>query len=226
MGGASSSVFGGLVYDATLTDTVSASQTPLTSFDGALTWTTGAQPLSDGSAVAFNQLAGASPVPVDQMLMATVTIIVNGVGTVNIGWDYDTLDFFGVTPENAPGITFSEIPEPTTATLLALGPASPPRRGAARAPSAPARRDRGLVRARAHVRALRAAGGEPDDLLAPAVSGMSSQSSPIAGGELRIQVVVEQPADLVVPGKAPARLDPASGEKVDDGVVSDAASGA
>jgi hypothetical protein len=54
-------------------------------------------------------------------LISTVTLIATTPGIVDISWETTgiiALDFFGLT--NAPGTSFTIVPEPTTATLLVL----------------------------------------------------------------------------------------------------------
>lgn len=113
------SAFGSLLYSAALTDPGTGSgQSKI----GA-GWSTGTLPVTDGRATAFDQLdftfgpadflsPGGTP-------FATVKLIAQAVGIVDVDWDPSTLIFFGLT--SAPGTSFSIVPEPGTASLLGLG---------------------------------------------------------------------------------------------------------
>ena len=116
-----SSIFGRLVYEAALTETVTSSQTQHTSFSGGLPWTTGTLVTGDGFADVFNQIGG-NHRPVDQLQIATVTLVKEAAGLVHVTWVHAGnfgLNFFGLT--NAPGITLFDVPEPVTGALLLLG---------------------------------------------------------------------------------------------------------
>jgi hypothetical protein len=125
-------IFGKLDYDGSKVDNGTRAQTQLGGSSGK--WTTGGLNASDSNAVgpntassyAFSQISlsynTATNLP---GTLSTVTLIAKAVGTVNVQWDSTNpnpslvLDFFGLT--NAPGTTFTIIPEPTTVALLGLG---------------------------------------------------------------------------------------------------------
>lgn len=130
-GAESLAIFGALEYSAALTETVTSTQTQHTSQNGALIWFTGALLREDGYTWMFNQICCFAPEAVDQIQIATATLIAQAAGVVNVAWSSyrgDTLDFFGLT--DAPGTAFVivqplfgaiPIPEPATAVLLGLG---------------------------------------------------------------------------------------------------------
>jgi PEP-CTERM motif-containing protein len=117
--GAYCSAFGSLRYSAALTDPGTGSgQSPI----GA-GWATGTLPMTDGSATAFDQLDFQFG-PADHLSpggtpFATVKLIAQAVGIVQVDWDPNTLIFFGLT--SAPGTSFTIVPEPGTASLLGVG---------------------------------------------------------------------------------------------------------
>ena len=113
------SAFGSLLYSAALTDPGTGSGQ---SSIGA-GWATGTLPMTDGSATAFDQLDFQFG-PADHLSpggtpFATVKLIAQAVGIVDVAWDPNTLIFFGLT--SAPGTSFEIVPEPGTASLLGLG---------------------------------------------------------------------------------------------------------
>jgi hypothetical protein len=115
-------IFGRLLYEAALTSTVSSSQITLTS-DG-VPWNTGPLSVGDGFATVFNQLVIPLSAPVDQLLIATATLIAEAPGTVHVSWESTfgvELDFFGLNNSNVVGTqaTFT-IPEPTVTALLQI----------------------------------------------------------------------------------------------------------
>lgn len=124
-GGKDFSIFGQLIYEAALTETVTSSQTQHTRGGGTFFATTGVLNQGDGFADVFNQIIDiTSPRSVDQLQIATATLVAQLAGVVNVDFRDDTgsgfeLDFFGLS--SAPGTTFTIIPEPTTAALLGLG---------------------------------------------------------------------------------------------------------
>jgi len=94
-------------------------------------WTTGGLTNGVGFSDSFNQIAPlngvggstATSLPAKNPF-STITLIAGLTGTVNVAWNVVTgsgfeLNFFGLT--NAPGTSFTIIPEPTTAALLGLG---------------------------------------------------------------------------------------------------------
>jgi len=120
-------IFGSLDYSAALTTFVTNSQTRHSS--GIFKMTTGTLVNGDGFSNVFNQLF-VNPVArsVDQLQIATVTLLADALGTVDVTWSDGgrSLQFFGLTnatessPPN-PVATFSIVPEPATAALLGLG---------------------------------------------------------------------------------------------------------
>jgi hypothetical protein len=122
-------VQGRLDYSGALVDNGTRTQITLSGSFG--NWITGTLPGSDNGiaawSLAFNQITPT----LDQQdtalnlpgALSTVTLIAAAVGVVNVNWhtvqDGFQLDFFGVT--NAPGTSFTIVPEPATAVLLALG---------------------------------------------------------------------------------------------------------
>jgi hypothetical protein len=123
-GAQAGTIFGRLLFTPELATFVDASQEPLTSFGGALTW--GTQPLTGGVgfADAFLQLISQNPHPVDGPLTASVTLLAVGPGVLSYDWLTEVdqglrLNFFAVT--NAPGGSVTIVPEPATGLLLGLG---------------------------------------------------------------------------------------------------------
>jgi hypothetical protein len=118
-------ILGVLDYSAALTSTVSASQTQHTYTVGSSTLfaTTGTLVLGDGFATVFNQIINDSfPRVVNEIQVATATLIADAVGVVSVSWDTtgpDQLQFFGVA--NAPGTSFTIVPEPSAMALVAVG---------------------------------------------------------------------------------------------------------
>jgi len=133
-GGEDIGVWGRLVYDGVMTDTLAATQTVHTSFNGTQTWLQGHLYLEEGRAAFMNQITpvGLTAVPVDQPQIATVTLRARRVGVVNVEFD-DDLWFFGFDPDLAIGTSFTivtgtmlietprAVPEPSTGGLLGLG---------------------------------------------------------------------------------------------------------
>lgn len=118
-GAPTTQIIGRLDMTAGLTTSVGATQTPHTSFGGGLPWSQGILVNGADFQTVFNQLGGVSPFPVDQLQIATATLVASNIGTVNVTWN-GNLDFFGVGGA-ATGTTFNIVPEPTTAALLGLG---------------------------------------------------------------------------------------------------------
>ncbi len=123
-GAAAQGVFGALALSGTGSMTyVSGSQSPISSFGGALPWTPSAVGAQN---TVFNQIAGVSPFPGDWTApLATATYIAGAPGIVNVGWNNDStpgpLAFFGIAVGDAGTASVNIIPEPTTAALMGLG---------------------------------------------------------------------------------------------------------
>jgi len=124
------SLYGRLIYSAALTNTVASSQTVHTATfvvgtmaPSTITATTGGLNVGDGFADVFNQIIDLSPRTVDQLQIATATLVAEAAGIVTVDWSSalgTELNFFGITNPH-PGTTFTIIPEPTTVALLGLG---------------------------------------------------------------------------------------------------------
>jgi hypothetical protein len=116
-------IFGQVSYDATHAH-VSAVQTQLVGKYGK--WTTQPLPGGGGFSRAFSQITGtaqdANNLP---GTLSTILLVAGVPGIYPVIWDTTNanpdlrLTFFGLT--NAPGTSFTVIPEPTTAALLGLG---------------------------------------------------------------------------------------------------------
>ncbi len=121
---AAQGVFGALALSGTGSAAyVSGSQNQISSFGGGLPWTMSAVGAQN---TVFNQIAGVNPLPGDWTSpLATATFTAASVGTVAIGWDNDgtpgALNFFGIAVGDAGTASITIVPEPTTASLLALG---------------------------------------------------------------------------------------------------------
>jgi PEP-CTERM motif-containing protein len=120
-GATSYSLIGRLLYNAALADPGVSSQNAV----GA-GWILGVLSQSDGSADSFNQIAfpaaTASNLPGGNPF-ATLTLIAQAPGTVNVDWDSNFSWFALQGAGAAPGTSFTinAVPEPTTAAMLALG---------------------------------------------------------------------------------------------------------
>jgi hypothetical protein len=124
-GTTSYSIFGRLNYDGALVNNGTRTQAA-----AGVGWTKGSLEQADTGAFAgtfseaFDQLTltaqSASALPAS---FSTVTLIAAATGVVNVSWDTTSpgneLNFFGLT--NASGVSFTIVPEPTTAALLGLG---------------------------------------------------------------------------------------------------------
>ena len=126
--------FGNLLYDPSLTNTLSVTQ-------GALgpDWVLGGAPSGDGHAYVWNQIA---PEPMTGTSTSTVVLLATAPGTLGFTWDVETLEFFGA---NAPDFSLSltgdplvvepppvvesppvgeapaSVPEPSAALVFAVG---------------------------------------------------------------------------------------------------------
>lgn len=121
-------IYGKLLYSAALTDTVTSSQTQLT-VGGQKTPITGNLARGDGFAEIFDQIIDSGGVnrTVDNLQIATATLVAQAAGTVVVNWATGTLDldFFGLStatnPNPALTFTIGAVPEPATAALIGLG---------------------------------------------------------------------------------------------------------
>ena len=117
-------IFGAIQYPDALVNTnvPGNSQVPILSSIGAVSCTT-------AFCIAFSQVNGAGPIAVNltNFHLATTTFFIDPavpVGTViNLAWrttpTTQRFDWFGQT--NAPGVSVTVVPEPTTALLLGAG---------------------------------------------------------------------------------------------------------
>jgi hypothetical protein len=122
-------IFGSLLYNGALVSNGTRSQTRLVGPLG--NWILGVLNQADSGGPtgtyswAFNQIAGFYAQTATNLpgTLSIVTLIAQAVGTVNVSWDStggpNTLAFFGLT--NAPGTSFTIVPEPGVAALLGLG---------------------------------------------------------------------------------------------------------
>lgn len=122
-------MYGRLNYDGSLVNSGTRTQTALSGPYGK--WVAGALAANDtnlpgpgSNSESFNQATtsaqGATQLP---GVLSTVTLIADAVGVVSAVWDTTTpgnqFFFFGLT--DAPGTSFTIVPEPTTVALLGLG---------------------------------------------------------------------------------------------------------
>lgn len=114
-----------------------ATQTPLVSLGGAITWTQGALAAfctdASGSCRMFSQISpiGATSVssPLSPFILSTKVFTAGSTdGVVSFNWLQSPatpvaqrLDYFGVTSGAGITVTIVPVPEPTTAALLGLG---------------------------------------------------------------------------------------------------------
>ena len=121
-------IYGRLIYSGASVDSGTRTQTQLTGVYGK--WATQPLTAADTGAVgsnseAFSQLAGTYAMQANNLpgMLSTVTLIAAAAGVVDVAWETQApgfqLLFFGLT--NAPGTSFTIIPEPTTVALLGLG---------------------------------------------------------------------------------------------------------
>ncbi len=110
------SLFGRLLYDASLTSFIGATQNPADEGIFVLV------PLSsgDGFSDAFFQISSNIARTARDLpgVLSVLTLTADAVGTVPVGWAPD-LRFFGLT--SAPGTALTILPEPGTAMLLGFG---------------------------------------------------------------------------------------------------------
>jgi hypothetical protein len=123
------SIVGRLVYNGALVDNGTRSQITLFGPYGA--WTKFALTQADSGTAsgtfsdAFQQVSGSSQTATNLPgVLSTVTLIAKAVGVVDVAWDNAPppdypLAFFGLT--DAPGTSFTIVPEPATVALLVLG---------------------------------------------------------------------------------------------------------
>jgi hypothetical protein len=126
-GGASAyAVFGRLDFSGALVDNATRSQITLVGQQGP--WETGTLSSGDDGisahSDAFNQVRYIQDTAYNlPAAFATVTLIAAAVGIVDVAWhigiDAEQLKFFGLT--DAPGTSFTIVPEPASAALFALG---------------------------------------------------------------------------------------------------------
>lgn len=126
-GGSSLLAFGRLLFDTPTGDTAGGApnQSAMLAF-GSIPWLTGPLVCTSSSCEMMNQISPITATPVGSTtpLIATVSFLATSAGVTNVSWDTNQaggfgLDFFGVT--NAPGTSYTVVPEPTTAALLGLG---------------------------------------------------------------------------------------------------------
>lgn len=93
-------------------------------------WSKGGLANGAGFSDSFNQVAGLVALTstvlsdVSNTPFSTVTVLANAFGVVNVAWNTNIpsgfgLSFFGLT--NAPGTSFTIVPEPSTVALIGLG---------------------------------------------------------------------------------------------------------
>jgi hypothetical protein len=125
------SIYGRLVYNGALIDNGSRSQMKLVGPQGP--WVTPPALVEDdtnanSSTSAYSEAFNQVTLPAQDATnlpgtLSTVTLIASAVGLVDVNWDTTTLffqlAFFGII--NAPGTSFTIVPEPATVALLALG---------------------------------------------------------------------------------------------------------
>lgn len=113
------SIYGKVLFDASVAGYIGSSQDTLTTF--GIPWLLGKLSGGPGFAEAFNQLFSGNPFPVDGPLSANVVLVATAPGTLSYSWDtaVDKLRFFGLT--SAPGGSVTIVPEPSSALPVASG---------------------------------------------------------------------------------------------------------
>ena len=124
-GGSSNGIFGTVEYGGLTSANGGQIQGNLTSF-GAISWLQGVLFVDNPHANtqdSFNQTPGLNALPIDQLLVATMTFHADAAGLASFSWrtlaGNERLNFFGLT--NAAGTSVTIVPEPTTAALLGIG---------------------------------------------------------------------------------------------------------
>jgi hypothetical protein len=113
--GTAYSMFGRLLYDASLTSFQSATQN-----SAGPGWVPVALSSGDGFSDAFLQISGVNAITAQNLpgVLSVVTLTADAVGIVPVSWA-SNLQFFDLT--SAPSTSFTIVPEPETAALLGLG---------------------------------------------------------------------------------------------------------
>lgn len=122
-------IMGHIFFSESLANFESASQWPMTSFGGLVTFTLGELSHLPGIVEAFNQAQSTTANPADCCLMAQVVLRALSPGELTFEWGEEGLPlgsdrrlrFFGLTQETAPGVDVTIVPEPSSLTLLLLG---------------------------------------------------------------------------------------------------------
>src|SRR5262245_4728255 len=120
------SIFGQLVYNGAITDTLSIFEPKYLQVSGNQTISC-PEPVfcpTDGSTITFSQVG--SPV-INQTGTSIITLLATEIGTSSVTWGGTLLDFFGIYAYDAAGIhiptghSFTIVPEPDTLALIGLG---------------------------------------------------------------------------------------------------------
>jgi hypothetical protein len=147
-------IYGRLLYDPAVADSISAVQTPLTS-DG-VPWFDGVMSYGDGYVDVWNQIAGLDPLAPDGPAVSTVQILATHAGPLDLRWSQQPgyeLYFFGTTGAEGSDPAFSvEVGEKPNYTPPPPPVVSPTEPVAAPEPSAALIFSIGLVLAAAAVR--------------------------------------------------------------------------
>jgi hypothetical protein len=97
-GAAADGIYGRLLYDPAVADSISAAQIPLTS-DG-VPWIDGVLSYGDGYVEVWDQIAGFDPLAPDGPAVSTVQILATHAGPLDLRWSQQPgleLNFFGTT---------------------------------------------------------------------------------------------------------------------------------